>query len=306
MAKDDAPCPSMDFRVWACLTSPPGAALSSLPNRQPDLHEADPPPVDRSSGCNNPSLLRLSKALRTIGRRGAQPLVSEECALASIGRIETRRGALIRCLSVGLPLLLVLAGACGRDTDDDPQASPSSRSLSSSSSTSTHEDPSTTTSSTPQAGGSTSSVPDDSSGTDHQAIVDAYVGYWDARFAANTGTPDPDDPALERYATGAQLEAVIAETRANLEQGTAFEAAPQPVDFRRVRVVEVEGDRAEVQECFVDDGRLVERGTGTVINDTVATQSVIGTLRYVDGAWKVSETKLIQRWEGVAGCALGS
>lgn len=141
---------------------------------------------------------------------------------------------------------------------------------------------------------------------DHQAIIDAYTGYWAARTAANTGTPNPQDPALAQFATGNQLEAVIAETQKNLDQGRAFQAAPNPANFRRVTVASVEGDRAEVQECFVDDGQVIDRATGTVLDDSVSTQNVIGNLRFVDGSWKVSGSRLVQDWEGVAGCALAS
>lgn len=44
--------------------------------------------------------------------------------------------------------------------------------------------------------------------------------------------------------------------------------------------------------------------TGEVVNDAVATHNVRGELVRLDGAWKVSSTRLVQRWEGVAGCAL--
>jgi len=149
-------------------------------------------------------------------------------------------------------------------------------------------------------------VPSSSADNLHQEIIDNYLAYWEARFEANTGTPDPTDPALARFATGAQLEAVIAETKKNLDEGRAFRAASEPRNFRRVVVVSVEGDRAEVQECFVDDGQVIERATGRVLNDAVSTQSVLGTLRRVDGQWRVSGSDLVQRWEGVAGCALAS
>jgi hypothetical protein len=140
----------------------------------------------------------------------------------------------------------------------------------------------------------------------HQEIIDAYVAYWDARFAANSGIPNPQDPALARYATGRQLEAVIAETQENLDAGRALQPSPDPVNFRRVTVVSVDGDSAVVQECFIDDGQVIESATGRVLNDTVATHSVQADLLRVDGQWRVSAATLIQRWEGVAGCALAT
>jgi hypothetical protein len=205
--------------------------------------------------------------------------------------------------------LVVAAGAC---TSDDPPPQAGTTSTARPSSTT-----STTSTAPPSTGGSvTTSTPTDppSSTTDtsvpaepaHQAIIDAYLAYWDARLAANTGTPNPQDPALAAHATGPQLDAVVAETQKNLDEGIAFQVAANPANFRRVTVVSVNGDEAEVQECLVDDFVIVDRNTGSVINDTVASQSVIGTLQLVDGAWRVSSSRLVQRWEGVAGCALAS
>ncbi len=46
--------------------------------------------------------------------------------------------------------------------------------------------------------------------------------------------------------------------------------------------------------------------TPEVINDVVATHNVRGELLRVDGVWKVSSARLLQRFEGVAACALDS
>ncbi|MGQ0823793.1 MAG: hypothetical protein ACT4OX_01975 [Actinomycetota bacterium] len=137
-------------------------------------------------------------------------------------------------------------------------------------------------------------------------IVARYIAYWDARFTANSGSPNPDDPALREFATGEQLETVINEVRTNLERGLAFRRAAHPAGFQRVTVIEVDGDRAVVQECVVADGVIVQRDTGEVVNDDVVTQNVRGELVRVDGVWKVSSARLVQRWKGVAGCALDS
>jgi hypothetical protein len=137
-------------------------------------------------------------------------------------------------------------------------------------------------------------------------IVTRYIAYWEARFAANEGTPNPDDPSLPEYATGEQLQTAIKETRANLEHGLAFRRAEDPSGIQRVPVVALDADRAVVQECVVADGVIVRRATGEIVNNDVATHSVRGELVRVDGAWKVSSTRLIQRWEGVTGCARAS
>jgi hypothetical protein len=195
-------------------------------------------------------------------------------------------------------VVVVLAG-CG--DDDAPETSATTTEAPASpDSTTTSTTAETTTS---DGGGQSGSDTTASGTTAEQAIVDRYVGYWDARFAANSGTPNPDDAALREYATGKQLDAVIAETRANLEQGLAFRRADDPHDLQRVTVVEIDGDSAVVQECVVSDGVIVERDTGEVVNDEVATHNVRGELQRVDGVWRVSAARLVQRWEGVAGCA---
>jgi hypothetical protein len=196
-------------------------------------------------------------------------------------------------------VLAAVLAACG---DDDARgASVTTTETPATSSTSTTVPVSTTEDDGPSTTEATAPAT-----SPQQEIIDRYIGYWDARFAASSGTPNPDDPALREYATGEQLDAVIAETRTNLEQGVAFRRADDPAEFQRVTVVEVDGDRAVVQECVVSDGVIVRRDTGAVVNDDVATHNVRGELEQVDGVWRVSAARLVQRWEGVAGCALAS
>ena len=208
----------------------------------------------------------------------------------------------LRWLLAAAALAVLATGVAGCGDDDSPESASTTteRSSSTSQPTSTTEPSSTTTE------GSVATVTTTSGTPAEQEVIDRYVAYWGARFEANSGTPDPGDPALREYATGAQLDAVIAETQSNLDQGLAFQRAAEPHDYQRVSVVELEGDRAVVQECVVSDGVIVRRATGEVVNDEVATHNVRGELSRVDGAWRVSEARLVQRWEGVAGCALAS
>lgn len=212
--------------------------------------------------------------------------------------------ALVRRLAVavswvGLGLLVACNGddstdAASTTTPADSTATSSSRPATSSTTTSTTP-PTATSSSTSGTGGANAA---------EQEVIDRYVAYWDARTAANTGVPNPADPALAEFATGEQLQAVVAETQANLDGGFAFRAADQPANFRDVRVVSIEGDAAVVQECVVDDGLVVRRDTGEIINDSVTTQSVRGEMRRVDGEWRLAAATVIQFWEGVTGCAV--
>lgn len=204
---------------------------------------------------------------------------------------------------VALLVVASLAASCGGD-DDPPAASDQptstiSHAIDGSSATSGAGSTTTTsaTNVTSTTGGAASP---------EQEVIDRYVAYWEARFAANSGTPNPDEPALREYATGAQLDAVVTETQRNLDNGLALRRRNDPANIRRVTVVSIEGDHAIVQECFVDDGLVVRSDTGEAVNDTIATHNVRGELERVDGAWRVAEARLIQRWEGVAGCAAAS
>ena len=208
------------------------------------------------------------------------------------------RRAVISALCVAL--VLALAGCSDDDSDTAASSTTAADRTSTTASTSStsRDTTTTTTEATPvtTAPGTTA----------EQEVIDRYVGYWNARFNANAGVPNPDDPALRDFATGRQLDAVVAETQSNLDSGVAFERAAEPHNIQRVTVVEIDGDRAVVQECVVDDGLVVSRDTGEVVEDSVSTHNVQAEMLRVDGVWKVSEARLLQQFEGVAGCALAS
>jgi len=135
-------------------------------------------------------------------------------------------------------------------------------------------------------------------------VVARYQAFWDARFQANTEPVNPDHPGLSEYATGAQLENVRAETAKRKEDGLAFRRPEQPVSQSRVRIATQEADRATLQECVVNDGVVYRVSDGSIVDDEVVTHSVEAVMVLVDGAWKLESARLVQRWEGVAGCAL--
>jgi hypothetical protein len=209
----------------------------------------------------------------------------------------------MRHLPAGVVAAVLLLASCGGD--DGPDASPGPETTSTTNDHSTTSGLTSSTTSTARDSSTTTNTGTPASSAE-QEIIDRYIAFWDARFAANSGTPNPNDPALAEYATGEQLTSVVAETQENFNEGLAFRARPDPADFRQVTVVSVEGDQAVVQECFVDDGLVIERATGDVVNDTIATHSVRGELARVEGEWRVSSTRLVQRWEGVNGCARAS
>jgi hypothetical protein len=207
-------------------------------------------------------------------------------------------------------LLGVLAVGCG---GGDDRTDPTPQTSSAPDGTGSSPQPTTSsTSITPSSTSSTTSAPPETRGPTgadvaEQEVIDRYLGYWAARFEANSGVPDPAHPGLAEFATGAQLEAVVSETQSNLEGGLAYRQREDPAAIQRVEVVSIEGDAAVVQECFVDDGLVVRQGSGEVVDDDVTTHNVRGDLvREPGGPWRVSAVRAIQVWEGVAGCALVS
>lgn len=161
-----------------------------------------------------------------------------------------------------------------------------------------------TTASTTSTPTTTSTSPPDGSQSDDQELVDRYVGFWDARLAANESPPNPDDPALAEFATGPQLDNVMAETRQRLDDGLALRSADPSRTSHDVTVISQTADRAEIQDCFVNDGVVYRPDTGEVIDDSVVTRSVSADMVLVDGVWKLERATVVQQWEGIAGCAL--
>jgi len=135
-------------------------------------------------------------------------------------------------------------------------------------------------------------------------IVARYNQFWEVRFEANRHPVNPSDPRFGQYATGQQLDNLLTETRQRRDQGLAIRRPDQSVAQRRVKVVDVLAESATLQECSINDGVVYRVATGQVVDDSVVTRSVVATMRRVDGAWKLAETRVVQQWEGVAGCAL--
>jgi len=136
-----------------------------------------------------------------------------------------------------------------------------------------------------------------------QAVLKAYQGYFDAILAAND-PPDQFHPALRQYATGEAFQSVFEAAQGNRLAGRALRLPENSRTKHRAEVISIEGEQAAVRDCAIDDVLVVNIETGEVLNDEVATQLRTATLVREESSWKVSFTKLEERWEGIAGCAL--
>jgi hypothetical protein len=130
------------------------------------------------------------------------------------------------------------------------------------------------------------------------------------RFVFTTVTvndpPDPDHPDLARYRTGEVLDNAIESVRQNQLLGIAYRHGTSAAPAMSGTIVSLDDEAAIVRNCIVDNVQQVALSDGHVLNDAVATKLFETTLWWVDGTWKVARNSLVQRWEGVAGCAVSS
>lgn len=135
-------------------------------------------------------------------------------------------------------------------------------------------------------------------------VLEQYLEFWQVRFEANSDPVTPDDPRLAAFATDAQLENVLAETQRRADDGLALRNPNDTITERRPTIVSIDGDEATIQDCSINDTIVYRVATGEVVDGSAVTRSVSATMRKVDGVWKLASTSEIQKWEGVAGCAL--
>jgi hypothetical protein len=131
------------------------------------------------------------------------------------------------------------------------------------------------------------------------AAVDGFVG---STVAVND-PPDPTHPDLARYRTGVVLANAVATVRGNQRLGIAYRSAQGTRAAHQATVVELTAKAAVVRNCVVDDTQQVSMADGHVLNDATATKLFETKLELVDSSWKVAENSLLERWEGVGGCA---
>jgi len=141
--------------------------------------------------------------------------------------------------------------------------------------------------------------------TDEQKIVAVYKGFVQAENAA-LEVADPGLPLLGVYATGAQLQATVDAIAKVRNDGLIARAPENSVADQRVTVLSIEGDRARIRVCSIDDGFLVRAATGVPLAPSrVSTALKSGEMLREGGVWKLSFLNRDQKWDGMAGCWVG-
>jgi hypothetical protein len=170
-----------------------------------------------------------------------------------------------RSRSVGVTLiagLVALGMACAGDDGNDPQASD-----------------------TPDAGS------DDAENLSPEAEVEAaYLAYWDMvnRLSA---APNPEDPDIVDHAAGKALLELVDGLATLVERGHVIRTGPAYA--HSVESVEVEGERAVLQDCVIDDSTIEDEGTGEVVGGGESTSGVLRVTLVLDGgSWKVEDIEI--------------
>ncbi len=280
--RDHGPCIAVAYgRLRFRLgTSPEAPGLASLTKRL--AHQANCP--CRTLGGRLHSFNEAPKPPGPFdGRSSSRALVEKRGTLPG-GAPRTPAGASRRCLRPSVALLLISLVLLGCSDESTDVAAPTSMSA-------TVPQPTPTTAATTDPVGE---------------IVDRYKQFWDIRFEVNQVPVNPGDPRLPQFATGQQLDNVLLETRQRRDKGLALRRPDPSVYVRRVKLVSVNGETASLQDCVTNDGIVYRVATGEVVDDSVVTRNLTATMRRVDGTWRLAETRVLQEWEGVAGCALSS
>ena len=144
--------------------------------------------------------------------------------------------------------------------------------------------------------------------TDEEKIVENVKNYFRVDNEALEG-PDPKHPLYPVYATGPALQQAVDAVRKAQQQNLAGRSPVNSIAEQRVSVVSINGERAQFKVCTIEDGYLVHADTGKPAYEYppgfAVTGLWVGEVVREGGTWKVWSLKREQRWEGVAGCALG-
>jgi hypothetical protein len=131
---------------------------------------------------------------------------------------------------------------------------------------------------------------------------EAYVAVEGA-FAAAGAIPDPEFPALSETATGEALTDAVEQLRAWQLSGRVARAIGPVTEGVRVVGTSLSTEGVRLRACHVNDDQVVVAETGQVVNADVVTRLYDVTVVQEGGRWKVSKLRVVERWEGVAGCA---
>ena len=160
--------------------------------------------------------------------------------------------------------------------------------------------PSTTAAPTTTAAPSATAPSTTAPPTPEQGVEAAYLAitarYYD-RLADPTETGAPLEDDLVDSAL-AKVKDTLGEL-ASIGERFTFTARGKPTP--NIWRIEISGSSAVLTNCLIDD--IVRIGPdGGVLNDSTASSLLRTSLREVKGAWKVSDQKVVNKWQDGLGC----
>lgn len=145
--------------------------------------------------------------------------------------------------------------------------------------------------------------------SDEERIAEVVDGFFRVDAEA-LSIPDPNHPLFSAYLTEPQLSASRDVVRKLAEKGLAARPVRNSIAEREVTVTGVEGETATAEACVVDDGQVVHVDSGEPAFEYSEGQAstALFSAELVDefGSWKIAQLRVLERWEGVAGCAVGA
>lgn len=141
-----------------------------------------------------------------------------------------------------------------------------------------------------------------SASTTHDRVLAAVDGFGRSTLTVND-PPDESHPDLARFRMGDVLVNARTAVAQNQRLGIAYRLPGDTEYQHTATIVQATDVRALVHDCVVDRAQQVALADGQVLNSSVATKLFETTLVVSDGVWKVAENALLERWEGIAGCA---
>ena len=145
-------------------------------------------------------------------------------------------------------------------------------------------------------------TPSTTPATPEAEVEAAYLKIMSS-FFEGLQAPNPDDPAVKGFHSGAHLTYVTQLTRDLAD--ASQRAAPGPSGHWPVPIVmsvKVEGDTAEAIVCIVDDSRIVDVESGAVINDEISTKESRAIFIRRGKRWLLDSQLLRQRQLGIKDC----
>lgn len=133
---------------------------------------------------------------------------------------------------------------------------------------------------------------------EEQAVIDAYLAELDAFYAA-ANPPNPDHPALERTATGEELQAVRNFLKELRSDGLAVRRGDETRN--RPVLISMTQQEAVIRDCVTDADVQFKRSSGEIVDDKVVHGRWQARLVHVDGTWKVASANFNETGEPCEG-----